>query len=178
MDKKYKKLEIAGFFIISALAVLFHFLYELLPSPIIAAIAPVNESIWEHIKIIYFPYLIWSIIEYFILKPEDKKAFKTAKSYALALMPIILIAFNYTYSGIIGKHITAIDVGSTFVYLLIAFLISYNGYKKRWSKLSNTACLLSMVFCFALIIFTFSPPRLELFKDSTTGSYGIISKQS
>ena len=80
MYKKFRNLEIIGFFVVSALAVGFHFIYDATQSPILAAIAPANESIWEHIKMIFFPYFIWAIVEMLILKPSDKSAFGKQKA--------------------------------------------------------------------------------------------------
>lgn len=173
MYKKYKTLEIIGFFVVSALAVGFHFLYDATQSPILAAVSPVNESIWEHIKIIFFPYLIWAIVEMLILKPADKCAFLKAKSYGLAALPIMLIVFYYTYSGILGYNSTAVDIAATFVYIAIAFFMSYRAYKYSWSRLSKISAALAIIFALMLIVFTYTTPKLPLFKDPVTGKYGI-----
>ena len=173
MYKKYRNLEIIGFFVVSALAIGFHFLYDATGSAILGAIAPVNESIWEHIKIVFFPFLIWTIVEMLILKPESKYDFIKAKSYALLAIPIMLIVFFYTYSGILGYSVTAIDVASTFLYIALAFLISYYAYKNSWTFLSNTAMIFALIILIMLILFTYFPPRLALFRDSVSGNYGI-----
>ena len=34
-----------------------HFLYEWLPSAITALFSPVNESLWEHVKLVFWPLL-------------------------------------------------------------------------------------------------------------------------
>lgn len=173
MHKKLRNLEITGFFINSALAVVFHFLYEWLPYPLTAAIAPVNESIWEHIKIIFFPYLLWCILEFMICKPQNVQAFIYSKAYSLVLLPIMLVIFNYTYSGIIGRNIIFIDISNTFIYLLIAFMVSYKSYEKRWRKFAGAAEIAALFFITALIVFTFAPPHIPLFFDFAAAVYGI-----
>ena len=174
MYKKFRNLEIIGFFVVSALAVGFHFIYDATQSPILAAIAPANESIWEHIKMIFFPYFIWAIVEMLILKPSDQRAFWKAKSYGLLSLPLMLIVFFYTYSGILGYSLTAIDIASTFVYIAIAFIISYRAYKYSWDRFSNIVAVLAIVFGIMLIVFTYATPRLALFKDAISGNYGIV----
>lgn len=34
-----------------------HFLYDVWPNPLTAVLAPVNESVWEHLKLLYWPFL-------------------------------------------------------------------------------------------------------------------------
>lgn len=92
MNKKLKANDLR-LIIISLLAVGDHFLYDKTRFIAFSFLSPVNESIWEHIKIIFFPYLIYSIAEYFILKPENAKkyiysksaAFKRASRYAYSI---------------------------------------------------------------------------------------------
>ena len=39
-----------------------HFLYDLWPNPLTAVFAPVNESVWEHLKLLYAPFLVCGFV--------------------------------------------------------------------------------------------------------------------
>lgn len=173
MDKKYIIYEAVGFIVTSLAAAGLHFLYAALPCALTALISPVNESVWEHVKIVFCPFLIWSIIELIMLRPADKRAFLGAKCVGLALLPIVLIVFFYTYSGIVGRNIAVVDIASTFLHLLTAFIASALAYKKETRRLRIVCAAICAVFLFFIIIFTFCPPHIALFKDPISGSYGI-----
>ena len=65
---------ISGTAVSFGLACLLHFLWEwsgqLLP---VAVVASVNESVWEHVKILCWPFLFWSFAEYYILRPDARR---------------------------------------------------------------------------------------------------------
>ena len=63
--KKIKILAVIGIFILSFLS---HFAYEIFPNIIFSFIFPVNESIWEHMKILFTSTLLYGIIDYLLLK--------------------------------------------------------------------------------------------------------------
>ena len=39
-----------------------HFLWQALPNPLFALISPVNESVWEHLKLLYWPMLAAALV--------------------------------------------------------------------------------------------------------------------
>ena len=114
---------------------IFHMLYEWLgQNALIGLIAPINESVWEHGKLIFFPFLIFSFIEMLSLKPENKCNFFAIKFCAALLGVFVMINFFYLYSGILGKNILILDVLSGFLGVISAFLFSYN-YLKNDKKI-------------------------------------------
>ena len=58
-----KKIKIIGIFIIFILSVIFHFLYGIFPNYLFSILFPVNESIWEHMKLIVTSTLVFSIFD-------------------------------------------------------------------------------------------------------------------
>lgn len=73
MSKKLLKYDIIGFIFVSIIGTLAHFVYELTNKSVIAALfCPINESPWEHLKLIFFPYLIWTVIQAVIMKGTKK----------------------------------------------------------------------------------------------------------
>lgn len=174
--KRFQYMEILGAFVVSAMAVIFHNLYELSNRNFyVGLISATNESVFEHVKIIFFPYLIWSVLEYIVLKPNDYQKFITAKLVVLCIISSLVIVFYYTYVGIIGYNIMAIDIGSAFVYVIIGFIWSYNwitakGYS---SKLYAGSILLFIVAFIAIIYFSITPTKIPLFYDTQSGIYGM-----
>ena len=73
MKKKVLIWEIIGFLMVCALSGVFHFIYDWSGKQAwIGFFCPVNESTWEHLKLLFFPVLIFSAIEYIWIKKESK----------------------------------------------------------------------------------------------------------
>ena len=173
--KRLKRMEIIGAVFVVIGSFLFHFLYEWTgKNGVIALISAVNESIWEHVKIVFFPFLIFTIIEYFILKP-DLKRYLAAKMTGLIFIPLAMISFYYTYSGILGFRIAAVDIISAVAWAILAFVISYKLYCSRLKIEKNAGWLtaIGIAFVLMLLLFTYFPPHIALFQDGMTGQFGI-----
>lgn len=174
MNKKLLKLDIIGFVFVSILGTLSHFFYEWSGgSTLIGLFTPINESAWEHLKLIFFPYLIWSIIQAIIMKRIN---IFSAKFIGVAVGMTATLSFFYTYTGILGKNIDWLNILSFFIGVLIAFLIDYiiiKSEKMQGKSVNITAIILFVVMSAIFILFTFAPPIIPLFKDPITSSYGI-----
>ena len=60
--------ELAGFLFTGALGVLLHFLYEWSGgNTLAAAFSAVNESTWEHMKLLFFPMYDFSVFQVCIM---------------------------------------------------------------------------------------------------------------
>ena len=157
------------------LASLLHFLYkwsgQLRP---VAIFASVNESVWEHIKILLWPYLLWSFAVYYILKPDVRRLIvaRTAGAY---LVGALVIGFFYIYTGILGYNVPWIDISSAALWLFVGELVSMRILNGRWTTreyyLIALAALVLLVVM--LLCFTVSPPHLGLFASPSTGLYGL-----
>lgn len=175
MGKKLFKYEITGFIFVSVVGTLFHFLYEWLNyNKIIALFCPVNESVWEHLKLLFFPYLIWTVIEYFLL--SRKENYFSSKIKGILCGNLFIVTFFYTYSGITGKTSTFIDILSFFIGTALSFTVSYE--IMRNSKRGSRAGEIISIILFTAIagiffLFTFIPPLIPLFEDPQKFTYGI-----
>ena len=174
--KRILFIEIVGIFFISLSGSSLHFAFEWLGRwPPSALIAAVNESVWEHLKLAFWPGMIFAIISYPILKNKTKN-FWTAKTAGLYAMPIVIVVMFYSYLAIAGKSNLAYDI-STFVLAVSAGqLLSYHlmikDIHQRSVKIISVALLIIITAAFCL--FTFLPPKFPLFRDFITGKYGII----
>lgn len=171
--------EIAGFIFVVIFGTLLHFFYDWSGNnPIVGILSPVNESTWEHLKLLFIPMILYSIIEYFIIGNKYSN-FIAAKSFGAILgMLAIIIAF-YTYTGIIGEHYLWADILTFIVGVAVAYKYSwkiiFNDIAGKGHNLTGLILLGLVFFCF--VIFTFFPPQLALFLDPVSEKYGIFKKE-
>lgn len=175
MSKKLFRYEIIGFIFVSITGTLNHFLFEWLnSSTVIGLFCPVNESVWEHLKLIFFPYLIWTVTEYFLI--EKRPNFFYSKIKGIIISMIFIVSFYYTYSGAFGKESMFMDIFSFFAGTAIAFIISYEFMRnsKFGSRICESISIIGFIIIAALFfIFTFTPPLIPLFEDPHKFTFGI-----
>ena len=176
MEQQIKIWEIIGLFFIIIIGSLFHFLFELSNyNLLVAAFAAVNESVWEHLKLAFFPLLIFSLIEYKFIK-ELTRNFIIAKTVAGYLMSVIIVIIFYAYTAILGDNLLIFDVLTFIIAVFIGQIISYKililPEKSKNSIIISWIAIIMLVIIF--VVFTYYPPELQLFQDSTNEQYGII----
>ena len=175
MKNAILKWEIIGAQFIFILGSIFHFLFEWSGywAPI-GAIVPVNESVWEHLKLSYWPLIIFSLIEYRYIKDKAKNIV-IAKTGASFLIPTLTVLFFYAYNAIFGVESLIVDIVSFYIFILIGQLISYKIMSSR--ELSKSFSWIALILFISLgiiyAIFTYFTPLLPIFQDSGTGVYGI-----
>lgn len=165
--------QLFGFAITSLFGTLLHFVYEWTKSVWAAPFSGVNESTWEHMKLLFWPMFIFAIIESFFFKGYESFWCVKLKGMLLGLGSIPVIF--YMYNGVIGKSPDWVNIGIFFVSCAISYI-----YETRRLNDENTRCnsprvALSIFFAVALlfVIFTFKTPTLDIFKDPIRGTYGI-----
>ena len=157
-----KKRYIGAFLAAAAAGALLHFAYDVLPVPLVGLFAPVNESVWEHLKLLFWPMLAAG----FILcrkKPDQMRAWSGFLA-ALLLMPLGLLGIYYLLAA--GFGVTALWIDLALYYLTLAggFYLAYAMEKSgKWSFLSGVMVLLVGLYGAALILFTLAPPELPIF---------------
>jgi len=176
MKKKLLSLEILGALFVIILGAMFHFIFEWsnqwLP---LGAIAPVNESVWEHLKLVYWPLIFFSIIEYFPLKGEVNN-FVLSKLVAIIIAEITILVTFYSYTAILGTEILLVDILSFIIGVILGYIVSYELLKLKatpnWSTIISFVAIILLGIIF--VVFTYFPPEIPLFQDPETGLYGII----
>ncbi|WP_129723468.1 DUF6512 family protein [Xylanivirga thermophila] len=167
--------EIIGVFWIIGIGSLLHFVYEWSGnSNLVAFIAPVNESLWEHLKLGYWSLVLFSLIEYWFIR-YDVTGFFLGKALGIATLELFVVAVFYTYKAITGKNILWIDIVSYVVGAILCQLVSLSILKKKSGKSGEVAGgIILIVFGILFMVFTFYTPHLPIFKDPVTGGYGVI----
>lgn len=156
------------FIIIGIAGTLFHFVYALSGENRLAGyFFPVNESTWEHLKLLFFPSLIYSTAEYIALS-RPPKAYIPASVIGIFGGMAAITAFFYTYTGILGFDVSFLNIFSFFFGLFIMLLIKYGLIKKKApaGKTANyIAVLLAGVFVILFVRWSFYPPTLGIFTN-------------
>lgn len=175
---KYKN-SVSKFQIISAIFVmilgtLLHFTYNWSNNNLfVGAFSAVNESTWEHLKLLFFPMLLTTIFGYFYIG-KNIPNFVCAKTLGILTAILFTIVFFYTYTGILRTNYAFLNIAT---FLFSVALGEFLAYKIMLSNLScnNTiAIIILVILFFYFIIFTYYPPKIGLFKDPLTGQYGIF----
>ena len=166
-------LEIISTIFIMISGVLLHFTFEWFNNnALIGTFSPINESIWEHLKLLFFPMLITTIIVYFYAG-KNISNYLCAKVQGIILAISFTIVFFYTYTGIIGTNFAIIDIISFFIAVALGQYVTYKKIQSASSCNNLIAIIILLVLYLCFLIFTFYPPHISLFKDSITGMFGI-----
>lgn len=171
MPKLSKRL-LAAFVVTTILGACLHFLYALLPNPVTAVISPVNESLWEHVKILLWPYLGASLL----LTQGGERGCRTPWLLTALLICAAMLAVGYIYHIIMGGRSLGIDIGLFVVLMAAGFVLP--GILRRTvglGALGEFAALFVLALAGAVLIFTFLPPDHVLFADlSGVNTWSVI----
>jgi len=168
-----KKWKIISVFIIFALSSLFHFIYEWFPNAITSILFPVNESIWEHNKIIILSFLVIAILEKCHYKKEKNTIFAGVVS-ALLCCILVMTIFTPIYLYILKCNDNMIVTFITFfVSIGISTYINYKLLNQNYNpKLEKLAIVLWLLIFILNGILTYYPPEFSLFYDFNKNIYG------
>lgn len=175
LKKALKDWQIGGFAFTCISGVLLHFLYDWTnQSIIVAPFSAVNESIWEHMKLLFFPLFVFALIEYKFIDKTYENFWCTKLAGTLTGLILIPIIY-YTYTGVFGVNADWFNIVIYFFAAAIAYSLE-NLLLKNEIKLCKSYLISFVVLCILAVLFivmTFVQPQIPLFKDMTTGNYGI-----
>lgn len=170
-----KKDKIISTIFIIALCFLFHFLYEWFKNPLFAIFFPVNESIWEHMKILFSSICFYGIIDYIILyKNKIKTNNFVFNIFITSIISIIiyLLIFLPIYN-IIGENIL-ISISLMIIVIIITQIISYHILRKKNINYINYLSFILIIISYIIFGFlTYNPIKNYIFLDTTKNIYGI-----
>jgi hypothetical protein len=173
MSKSFLLYEILGIIFIVILGSILHFTFELSGNnKIVALFSAVNESVWEHLKLGFWPALLYAIIEYRRLKSANNFLF--AKAVGIYLIPISIVVLFYFYTAFIEDNLV-MDILIFVIAVIIGQLTSYKLLNMRRMSvwLEKTSLVALIILGILFVVFTFYPPQLHLFMDPISGKYGI-----
>lgn len=165
MKQKERNNLISGILFTIILGTLLHFFYEWSNgNPFVALFSPVNESVWEHLKLLFFPAFLYTLFEILVLFKASGH-FLTSRLAGILLGMFFIVSSYFTYTGISGRGFLVLDILIFILSVLVTFCSSrfmevhFPGL--HLPLLANYALLLLIIICF--FSFTFSPPDLPLF---------------
>lgn len=160
------KINLIAFLIISVLGTVWHFVYDWSGENFLLGLFfPVNENTWEHLKLLFFPTIIYSFFEYFIIK-ERPKNYVFAVCISLLLGMFTIVTLYYLYSGVLGKNITFIDISLFFISVLVMLYLKTKIIKQKSfsGNFVNIACAAALLFFGVLFcVYSYNPPSLGIF---------------
>ena len=159
MKKKF--LLAAG--LATALGAALHFLYDAAPNPLTALVSPVNESVWEHLKLLFWPMLLTAF--WLARSAPDSSALWSGIFTAELAMPLFLLGAFYLLKCGFGVVSLPLDIALYVVTMALGFWLAYRVCQS--GKLAKAAgwLLLPVIFYGAsLLLFTFAAPPLAVFQ--------------
>lgn len=170
-----KRIKLISVFIIFGLSFLSHFMYEWFPNTIFSILFPVNESIWEHMKLIVTPVLIFSIFECIIYKRKKIIFNNFYLSYSISMiLGIILYLLIYLPIDYLFGHNTIVAISLLFIIFIFISIFSYYMMKSneiKFSRFIGIGIIIVIYFIFGYL--TYNPIEIDLFYDTQKGIYGI-----
>ena len=152
-----------------------HFLYDVCPVPLVGLFAPVNESVWEHLKLLFWPMLLMTAAEY-MAYGNGRKNFIQAKTAGLLVGLAAIPVLYYAAKPFAGVDCLPVNLLIFALSTAAAWLVSFKcmiSEKGSAPAAAAAAILLFTSIALLFVSFTFSPPRNELFRDPQTGTYGL-----
>ena len=170
-----KKLRIISIVLIFLLCFVTHFLYELIPSAVTSIFFPVNESIWEHMKLLFTTILLYHFFEYIYLylKKININNYCIASFIcSLFSIPIYLIMFLPIYYTIGENMIITFII--LFITICLVEVIHYFITKYDMIKYQFVVSIILIVISYIIFGYlTYNPPKTDLFYDTVEEKYGI-----
>ena len=166
--------QAAGFALVTFVGTILHFLYDWTSGSILVApFSGVNESTWEHMKLLFWPLFLFALAQRQFFK--DQKNYWCVKLAEILLGLMLIPVLFYTYNGVFGKSPDWINIAIFYISALLVFFFEWWAFRNdrlqcKHPRLAVTAiCLIGVLF----VVFTFATPQIPLFQDPLTGTYGI-----
>ena len=166
--------QLWGFAVTALGGTILHFLYDWLGEAVwIAPFSGINESTWEHMKLLFWPMLVFALVQSMLFR--ERKDFWCVKLrgilWGLTMIPVLF----YTYNGAIGKSPDWLNISIFFVSAAVAYIYETRLFnqKRLLCKQPKFAIATLCAIGLAFIVFTLQPPEIGIFRDPITGAYGV-----
>lgn len=174
MKRSIGLFELWGFATAALGGTLLHFLYDWLGEAAwIAPFSGVNESTWEHMKLLFWPMFLFAIGQSFFFR--ERADYWCVKLRGVLLGLILIPIIFYTYNGVVGRSPDWINIAIFFIAAAIAYIYETRLFQAQKLRCKHprlaiaTLCTIALLFA----IFTFATPQIAIFKDPLTGTYGV-----
>ena len=176
MRRRLALWELGGFLFTAALGTVLHFTFDWSGQNLLAAaFSAVNESVWEHMKLLFFPAFFWSVGQVCFLG-RNYPNFLAVRALSVLAGVVLVPVLYYTYTGIVGTHVLWADIlvflaADLGLFWLDFRLLSRGRFTGGWEQVLGLGVLWVLAFLFVWC--TFRPPQLALWRDMAAGTFGI-----
>lgn len=174
----YKRIIIIACVVSILLGVFLHFAYDLANgNALVGIFAPVNESVWEHLKLIFIPFTLFSIAFYFYTKQKFSNMLLTTL-FGNVVGMFVVTTLYYLGTMIFGTDNMIYNIIIYILGVMASYYVLYLGiYHKEFLEETKDstlvgACALTLLFAI-FILNTFSPIKFDMTRDPVTKTYGI-----
>ncbi len=179
MSRSFSFWQFAGFVFTSAVGTLLHFLYDLSGQKVVVGLfSAVNESIWEHMKLLFFPMLAFAVLQWLGIG-------KTRADYWCVVLvgiltgTLLIPVLYYTYTGAFGVMSDVVNITIFFVTAAVVYALqSY--FFKRENRCRIPSLLAIAILCGIAVlfwVFTFVPPAIPLFEDPVKNACRVLQNR-
>ena len=175
MKKTISLWQFAGFAFTSFTGTLLHFLYDWTNQCIwTAPFSAVNESTWEHMKLLFFPMFLFALIESRFLR-KNVPNFWCVKLIGISVGLIWIPVLFYTYNGAFGPSPDFINISIFFVSAALAYWLETKLFQKDFPVCRSAVIPFTLLLFIAVlfVLFTFATPQIPLFRDPENMLYGL-----
>lgn len=175
MKKELSIWQLGGVTFTAALGTILHFLYGWTGSVLVTPFSAVNESTWEHMKLLFFPMAIFACVQFYFFRKEYKQ-FWWIKLCGIGVGLLSIPILFYTLSGVFGTPAGWVNVTLFFISVGGGYFVEYVLFKKDVLFFNNQIApiLILSVIAVLFVFWTYAPPHIPLFQDPITGLYGLI----
>lgn len=172
MVKQFKKFEIWSAVGTIIFGSLLHFVFDWSGKiKAVALVAAVNESTWEHLKLAFWPALIFAVIAYFVFGRQERN-FCFAQAMKLFIMPLLIVLLFYGWLVIFPGNFIY-DIAIFVLSVIVGHIIAYHLEISQLKSNKALACVIVLLLLYMFSTFTYFPPKNFLFQDPISGNYGI-----
>lgn len=169
--KKIKAISIFGIFLLCFLT---HFGFSIFPNFVTSIFFPVNESIFEHLKMLVSSIYLWSLFEFYLLK-KYKIIYSNFifQTFIMSFIGCFFFLIIYLPLFIALSHNFIVDIICLFITIYFVNVIGFYILNSSNYHLNNIGIVCSFLLYCAFAYFTYFPIHNFLFYDFSTSKYGI-----
>ena len=175
MKKEVAYWQMGGFICTAVVGTLLHFLFDWTGgNAFVALFSAVNESIWEHLKLLFYPMVAVALIQYFVWG-KDAEFFWCIKLIGILAGLVLIPVIYYSYTGILGVKADWFNITIFFLTAGAVYWLETKLFQRQLSCAVGSKAAVGLVVLMAILFtaFTFTPPHIPFFQDPVTGTYGF-----
>ncbi len=177
MDMFLLRWQIGGFIFTCIAGVLLHFLFDWSGGSILVApFSAVNESIWEHMKLLFFPMFAFTLLENHHI--TEYQNFFCVKLIGILIGTALIPVLYYTLNGMFGRLSDWVNIAIFFICAFISYYIENRLFANNTVSCNSPQTAIWILITVAIIfgVTTFFTPKIPLFKDPVTDTYGYYRR--